>query len=66
MLTAYDIMLSFKEMFGDQGHAGEQEAMQTLLNTKVTEVTPIQDYVLKKITHLNELEILGAEIDGKI
>ena len=28
MLTAYDIMLSLKEMFGDQGRAGRQEAMR--------------------------------------
>ena len=29
------------------------------------EGTPIQDHVLKMISHLNELEILGAEIDGE-
>ena len=41
MLTAYDIMLSLKEMLGDQGHAGRQEAIWTLLNTKMAEGTPV-------------------------
>ena len=39
--------------------------MRALLNTKMVEGTPVQDHVLKMIAHLNELEILGAEIDGK-
>ena len=39
--------------------------MKALLNTNMAEGTPIQDHVLKMIAHLNELEILGAEIDGE-
>ena len=39
--------------------------MKALLNTKMAEGTPIRDHVLKMIAHLNELEILGAEIDEK-
>ena len=66
MATAYDMMLNLKEMFGDQNFARTLGAMRALLNTKMVECTPIQDHVLKMITHLNELEILGAEIDGKI
>ena len=41
------------------------KAMRALLNTKMAEGTPIQDHVLKMIAHLNELEILGAEINGE-
>ena len=66
MLTAYDIMLNLKEMFGDQTHAGRQEVMRALLNTKMAEGTSIQEHVLKMIAHLNELEVLGAEINGEI
>ena len=40
-------------------------AMRALLNTKMIEGTPVRDHVLKMIAHLNELEILGAEIDGE-
>ena len=65
MATTYDMMINLKEMFGDQNRAGRQVAMKALLNTKMTEGTPVQDHVLKMIAHLNELEILGAEIDGK-
>ena len=39
--------------------------MKALLNTKMAEGTPIHDHVLKMISYLNELEILGAEIDGE-
>ena len=65
MVTAYDMMLNLKEMFGEQNHAGRQVAMKALLNTKMAEGTPVRDHVLKMIGHLNELEILGAEIDGE-
>ena len=65
MLTAYDIKMNLKEMIGDQSRAGRQEAMRTLLNTKMAERTSIRENIMKMIAHLNELEILGAEIDGK-
>ena len=63
MLTAYDIMMNLKKMFGDQSHVGRQESMRASLNTKMVEGTSVQEHVLKMIAHLNELEILGAEID---
>ena len=65
MLSAYDIMLNLKEMLGEQSRAAKQVAMKALLNTKMTEGTLIQDHAPKMIAHLNELEILGAEIDGE-
>ena len=37
MLTAYDILLNVKEMFGEQGRAARQVAMKALLNTKMVE-----------------------------
>ena len=42
-----------------------QIAMKALLSTKMTEGTLVRDHVLKMMSHLNELEILGAEIDGE-
>ena len=39
--------------------------MKALLNTKMAKGIHIQDHVLKMIAYLNELEILGAKIDGK-
>ena len=65
MLTAYDILLNVKEMFREQSRAARQVAMKALLNTKMAEGTPVQDHVLKMISHLNELEVLGAEVDGE-
>ena len=37
MLTAYDILLNVKKMFGEQGRAVRQVAMKALLNTKIAE-----------------------------
>ena len=65
MATAYDMMLTLKKMFGEHNRAGRQVAMKVLLNTKMAEGTPVRDHVLKMIGHLNELEILGTEIDGE-
>ena len=65
MLTAYDILLNLKEMFGEQGRAAWQIAMKALLNTKMAEGSPVQEHVLTIIFYLNELEVLGTEVDGK-
>ena len=65
MATAYDMMMNLKKMFGDQNRAGRQVAMKALLNTKMAEGTSVQEHVPKMIAHLNEYEILGAEIDGE-
>ena len=65
MAIAYDMMLNLKEMFRDQNRARRQVAMKALLNTKMAEGTPVRDHVLKMIAHLNELEILRAEIDDE-
>ena len=65
MPTAYDMMMNLKEMFGDQTRSVRQKAMKDLMNTTMAETTLVRDHVLKMIGILNELEILGAEIDGE-
>ena len=39
--------------------------MQLLMNTKMSEGTPIREHVLKMIGYMNILEVLGAEIYGE-
>ena len=65
MATAYDMMINLKEMFRDRNHAGRQVAMKALLNMKMVEGNPVRDHVLKMIAYLNELKILGVEIDDE-
>ena len=65
MGSAADIMLNLTEMFGGQSRAARQVAMKALMNTNMAEGTLVRDHVLKMIGYLNELEILGAEIDGE-
>nr|XP_033513332.1 uncharacterized protein LOC117278006 [Nicotiana tomentosiformis] len=63
MEPAYDILENLKEMFGDQNRAAKQTAMKALLNTKIVEGSSVRDYVMKMMSLLNELEVLGANID---
>jgi hypothetical protein len=65
MTSAFGMMLNLKDMFGDQNRAGRQVAMRELMSTNMAEGTPVREHVLRMIALLNELEILGAEIDGK-
>ena len=52
---ALDIMLSLKEMFGEQGCSARQEAMRQIYNTKMTDGTSVREYCLKMISNLNTL-----------
>ena len=63
MATAYDMIWNLKSMFGDQNRAARQVAMRAIMNSQMAEGTPVRDHVLKMMGHLNELEILGANID---
>ena len=62
-LSARDMILGFKEMFGEQGQLTKQISMRVLMNTKMSDGTPMREYVLKMFDHLNTLKILSGEID---
>ena len=62
---ALDIMLSLKEMFGEQGCLARQDTMRLIQNTKMAQGTLIREHCLKMISYLNTLEVLGANIDGE-
>lgn len=61
--TAKDILVNVTEMFGEQNRAARQMAMKGLLNTRMSEGTPVKDHVIKMMGFINELEILGADMD---
>ncbi|XP_057505573.1 uncharacterized protein LOC130788883 [Actinidia eriantha] len=63
--SAYDMILNIREMFEDQGRTARQMAIKELVNTSMAEETLVRDHVLKIIGHLNELEIIGVEINGE-
>ena len=60
-----DIMLSLKEMFGEEGCSVRQETMRQIYNTKMAKGTLVREHFLRMISHLNTLEGLGANIDGE-
>ncbi|XP_016541856.1 uncharacterized protein LOC107842490 [Capsicum annuum] len=63
MTTVHDMLESLKEMFDEQNHVAKQMVIKELLTTKMLEETSVREHVLKMISLLNELEILGAVID---
>ena len=65
MDTASDIMYNLAEMFGDQSRQARQEAMRKLMNCRMKSGTPVRTHMLEVIGILNDLEVMGAEIDGE-
>jgi hypothetical protein len=65
MPTASDMLFNLKELFGEQNRAARQVAMKSLMNTQMAEGTPVRDHVLLMMSHLNEMEVLGADINGE-
>ena len=57
-----DIMLSLKEMFGEQGYFARQETIRQIYNTKMAESNSMKEHCFRMISHLNTLEVLGADI----
>ena len=65
LVTTQDMMLHLKEMFGEQSKSTRLTAMKNLISTKMVEGTPVREHVLKMISFINELDMLGAEIDSE-
>ena len=65
LVTTKDMMLHLKEMFREQSRSARQTAMKNLMSTKMVEGTPVREHVLKMISFINELDMLGAEIDSE-
>ena len=65
MATASDMLFNLKEMFGDQNRAARLIAMKELMNSRMVEGTPVRDHVLRMMSNINEMEVLGADIDGE-
>ena len=65
LVIAQDMMLHLKEMFGEQSRSAQQTAMKNLMSTKMVEGTPVREHVLKMISFINELDMLGAKINSE-
>ncbi|KAH0696012.1 hypothetical protein KY289_013494 [Solanum tuberosum] len=61
--SAFDMLKSLKEIFGEQNRASKQTSMKAVLNTKMSEGSSVRENVLKMLSLLNKLEILGVVID---
>ena len=63
--VALDIMLSLKEMFGEQGRSVRQETIRQIYNTKMAKGTSVREHCLRMISNMNTLEVLGADVNGE-
>ena len=60
-----NIMLSLKEMFGEQGRSVRQETIRQIYNTKMAKGTSVREHCLRMISNMNTLEVLGADVNGE-
>ena len=63
--TATDMLYNLHEMFGGQGRQARQQAVRQFMNCRMKAGTPVRDHMMLIISYLNEMEILGSEIDGE-
>ncbi|KAH0698656.1 hypothetical protein KY284_012871 [Solanum tuberosum] len=63
MTSAFDMLESLKEIFREQNRASKQTSMKAVLNTKMSEGSSVREHILKMLSLLNKLEILGVVID---
>ena len=54
---ASDIMLSLKEIFGEQGRYARQATMRQIYNTKMAEGSSVRKHCHTMISNLNTLEV---------
>ena len=50
-------------MFGVQSRSAKKMVMKQIMNTRMSEGTPMRDHMIKMIGLLNELGDLSADID---
>ena len=65
LVTARDMILHLKEMFGEESRSARQTSMKYLMSTQTTEGNLVQEHVLKMIYFINKLDMIGVEMDGE-
>ena len=63
METAYEIIQSFDDMFGQPSSKSRQDAIKAVMNNRMKPGTSVRAHVLTMISHLHEAKINGAVID---
>lgn len=61
--TTFDLLNNLHEMFGGHGRQARQQAVRKFMNCRQKAGTPVRDHMLTVMGHLNEMDILGSEID---
>ena len=60
LVTAQDMILHLKEMFGEESRSARQTSMKYLMFIQTIEGTLVQEHVLKMIYFINKLDMIGV------
>ena len=60
LVTAQDMILHLKQIFGEESRSARQSSMKYLRSTQTTEGTLVQEHVLKMIYFINKLDMIGV------
>ena len=64
MSTSSAMLLSLQDMFGVQSRSAKKMVMKQIMNTRMSEGTPVRDHMIKIIGLFNELGDLGTIISS--
>ena len=64
--TASAIMLNLKDMFRELIRTTRLRALELVMDTRMSERTSVREHVFKMTTYFKVLEVLSADIDGKV
>ena len=65
LVTAQDMILHLKEMFGEESRSARQTSMKYLMFIQTIEGTLVQEHVLKMIYFINKVDMIDVELDSE-
>ena len=65
LVTARDMILHLKEMFGEESRSARQTSMKYLMFIETIEGTLVQEHVLKMIYFINKVDMIDVELDSE-
>ncbi|XP_047943016.1 uncharacterized protein LOC125189830 [Salvia hispanica] len=63
MATAVEIMQNLANLFGTQNRTAKSQAFRSIMTKSMKEGTSVWQRVMKMMSHLNQIEVLGGTID---
>lgn len=65
-VMTYNILLYLQVILGDNDRSARQATLKTIMNTRISNETPIKDHMVRMVRLFNKMEILRIKIDEDI